>query len=402
MNPALLEAIRFFTRETKIMSGLSVACGSASRLETAEEGTAAGESTVFDLASVTKLFTGLCAMKLREEGLLDFSRPVCDYAPAFAGLRGITVDQLMAFRVVVRTPGRIDACRTREEARACLFAAAPDGVPEKRAYSDIPAMILRYVIEGAAGASLMDCVRSRILWPAGMSETWARVPEERLGDCELYDREHRIEGSRRILREGRRGVPHDPKAAILQGDTGELCGHAGLFSTRGDLVRFCRAVLAGRVVSSESLRAMAVNRTGRRLPDGSFSQFLGLQCNVRHPVQYFSEIPAYMGDQAFGIGGFTGNHLSLDPERGIFAIFLGNRVLNRLTVLLPEEGKTLTDYGLAADGRGFFRWEDGETIPSSVHYVHQKDEHLHRVIAEIMGWPEVPFEPETTNPAPGA
>lgn len=71
---------------------------------------------------------------------------------------------------------------------------------------------------------------------------------------------------------------------------------------------------------------------------------------------------------------------------------LGNRVRNRLTVLVPEQGKTLTDYGLAPDGRGLFHWAEGETVPSSVQYVHQKDDHLHRVIAEIMGWRMIPWE----------
>lgn len=63
----------------------------------------------------------------------------------------------------------------------------------------------------------MDCIRRTVLTPAGMAETWSRVPPPRLDDCECYDGEHRIEGDRRIVRSGRRGVPHDPKAAILQG-----------------------------------------------------------------------------------------------------------------------------------------------------------------------------------------
>ncbi len=400
MNAALLEAVRFFTRETEIMSGLSVACGDGSRLETAWDGTAAGERTVFDLASVTKLFTALCAMKLKEEGLLDFSRPVSAYAPAFRGLSGVTVDQLMSFQLMIRTPGRIDACETRDQAEDCLLAAAPAGLPGRRAYSDIPAMILKYVIEGAAGLPLSECVRRMILLPAGMTETWAEVPEDRLKDCELYDGEHRIEGEKRLVRRGFRGVPHDPKAAVLQGRGGDLCGHAGLFSTRQDLVRFCRAVLAGRVVGEASLREMAVNRTGRPWPEGGYSQYLGRQCYLRHPDQYFSEIPAYMGGWAFGIGGFTGNHLSLDPERGIFTVMLGNRVRDRLTVLIPPEGRTLTDYGLLPDGRGRIRWEDGRLIPSSVQYVHQKDEHLHRVIAEVTGWKPVSWaEAAERNPS---
>ena len=157
------------------------------------------------------------------------------------------------------------------------------------------------------------------------------------------------------------------------------------------MVRFCRAVLERKIIGEESLREMAVNRTGRKRTNGAWTQFLGIQCYVRHPDQYYSEIPCYMGKQAFGIGGFTGNHVSVDPEHDLFAVFLGNRVLNRLTVLVPEEGKTLADYGLNPDGTGFFRWNDGEVIPSSVKYVHQKDEHFHKSVAKALQLPAIDF-----------
>ena len=391
-NSELLKAIQFFTREKAILDGVSVACGAGTGTEGAMDGSVR-ESSIFDLASVTKLFTGLCAMKLKEEGLLDPGRPVFSYDPRFCRLKDTTVRELLTFAVTVRTPVRLDACGNRESAEEALFAstAAPHE-DVRRIYSDIPAMILKYVLEAAAGMTFADCVQKLILEPAGMAETWAAVPPERKKDCVCYDREHRIENGRFILREGwKPGVPHDPKAAVLQGDTGDLCGHAGLFSTRADMVRFCRAVLERRIVGEESLREMAVNRTGRRRANGGWTQFLGVQCYVRHPDQYYSEIPRYMGRSAFGIGGFTGNHVSVDPERNVFAVFLGNRVLNRLTVLVPEEGKNLADYGLNPDGSGFFRWTDGEEIPSSVKYVHQKDEHFHRAAAAALGLPEILF-----------
>ena len=390
----LEEGIRFFTRETQILDGLSAACGAGERMECAMDGAVTGRS-VFDLASVTKLFTGLCVMKLKEKGLLDFGRSVFYYDPRFRNLKEQTVGELMSFAVTVRTPVRLDACGSREEAQEALFAAEGLAEQERRVYSDIPAMVIRYMVEAVSGMPLFEYIRETVLEPAGMTETWARVPAERLADCLSYDREHRIEKGKYILREGLKpGIPHDPKARVLQGDTGNLCGHAGLFSTMPDMIRFCRAVLGEKIVSAESLREMAVNRTGRRRPDGSYTQYLGLQCYVRHPVQYHSEIPVYMGRNAFGIGGFTGNHVSMDPARGLFTVFLGNRVRNRLTMLIPEEGKDLTDYGLNADGSGMFRWTDGEIIPSSVQYVHQKDAHLHRAVAETLGLKEIPFGEE--------
>ena len=397
--PALLEGIRFFTRETEILSDLSVACGDGDRLACAMDGETVRESTVFDLASITKLFTGLCLLRLYEDGALDPRRPVAFYDPRFTHLREASVAEVMTFALSLQTPGRIDACPDRESGLRCLFGTASAGVPGPRAYSDIPAMVLKYVIEAVSGMPMTDCVRELILRPAGMTETWARVPEERLADVMDYSGEYRLErGIPRFRPCLPRGVPHDPKAALLQGDSGDLCGHAGLFSTRNDLIRFCRAILSGKIVSPASLQALAVNRTGRPLEGGGFSQYLGILCYVRHPVQYYSEIPVYMGSRAFGLGGFTGNHLSVDPERGLFTVFLGNRVKNRLTFLLPEEGKTLESYGLRADGVGSVVREDGVRVPSSVHYVHQKDAHLHAAVAAVLGLPEAPFTPAPPVP----
>ena len=393
MSTALEQGIRFFTRETGILSALAAACGTEDRTVTAMDGECA-DTSVFDLASVTKLFTGLCLMKLKEDGMLDFSRPVSFYDPRFENLRDVPVDHLAKFALTLKTPARLDACGSREEAQAALFAAAPAETPDRRIYSDIPAMILKYVIEAAGGLPLMECVRQVVLDPAGMRETWAKVPAGRLADCRIYSPEYRIENGRRTVRTVEPGIPHDPKAAVLQGGTGDLCGHAGLFSTLADMERFCRAVLAQKIVGEESLREIAVNRTGHLREDGTYTQYLGIQCYVRHPVQYWSEIPVYMGSSAFGIGGFTGNHVSMDPKRNRFTIFLGNRVKGRLTVLVPEAGKTLTDYGLNADGSGTYPWEEGLILPSSVKYVHQKDAHLHTAVMETMGFGEIPFGEE--------
>ena len=69
----------------------------------------------------------------------------------------------------------------------------------------------------------------------------------------------------------------------------------------------------------------------------------------------------------------------------MFALFLGNRVQNRLTVLVPETGETITDYDLNPDGTGCILWPDGRRIYSSVNYVYQKDVHFHQAVANEMG-----------------
>lgn len=197
-------------------------------------------------------------------------------------------------------------------------------------------MVIRDVIEGAAqseyGAELTRC----ILRPLEMAETFLHVPEERRTDCISCRGEHRIEQGKHILRtDAQPGIPHDPKAAKLYPD---IMGHAGLFSTQGDMVKFAQGVLREQVVSKKAIRVMARNRTGFRRADGTYQQYLGALCYVKHPVQYFSEIPAYESDEAIGLAGFTGQHMSIDIGTGVFTLFLGNRVMNRLTVLVPEAG----------------------------------------------------------------
>ena len=153
------------------------------------------------------------------------------------------------------------------------------------------------------------------------------------------------------------------------------------------MTRLCQGLLRYEVISRDSLMFMARNRTGYRKADGSWTQFLGSQCYVKHPQQYFSEIPIYESDKAIGLSGFTGHHLSVDVETGVFALFLGNRVLERLTVCIPEQGKSITDYGLHPDGTGCVLWPDGSWVWSSVDYVHHKDAHLHAEVANALGLP---------------
>ena len=388
MNRQLYEAIGFFTEEKRIMPCLSVTCGTADTEHYAlrgvmnETGDLLTEDALFDLASLTKLFTGLLVMKLCEEGRLDLHAFVTRYAPQFRRLGLVTVDQLLGFETGLATPQRVDTQPTAEAARLQLKGIVPQPV-SGRHYSDMHAMVLKYVVEGAGGRSYERLVKEKILQPLGMKDTFCIVPEKERSRCVSFNGEHRIEREKYVLRDNvLPGMPHDPKALRLWPET---CGHAGIFSTRRDMVKLCQGLLQGKVVSRESLLHMAENRTGKKLREGVYTQYLGSQCYVKHPQQYYSEIPVYMSDRAIGLSGFTGHHLAVDMERGIFTLFLGNRVMNRLTVLLPGEGRSLEDWGLNPDGTGEITWTDGSRVPSSVNYVHQKDAHLHSVVQQVLG-----------------
>ena len=388
----LEDSVAFFTEETSVLASLDLCCGSAKGTFRALGGVrnlageAVTEHAIYDLASLTKLFTGVLVMRLHEQGRLDLESPVTGYAPMFSALSQVSVDQILGFEISLQTPERVDQEDTPANAKKTLFACQAQPHTGTRMYSDMHAMVLRYVLEGAGGLAYMDLLRQEILEPLGIRGVYARIPAEKQEQCVSCDREHRIEGTRWILREGiAPGTPHDPKCRALMDGEEQCAGHAGLFADMESMVAFAEGMLAGKILSRDALRAMARNRTGKQLPDGRYTQYLGSQCYVRHPQQVHSEVPVFMSDHAMAVSGFTGHHLSLDPESGCYVIALGNRVLNRLTVVVPETGRQLTDYGLDPNGRGSVIWPDGECIPSSVHYVYLRDAHMHRAVADTIG-----------------
>ena len=406
MDERLKDNMRFLCDESRMLTGVTVAYGTPVHSEwtqygRAQELTRTGSGflpavrplqpdTIYDLASLTKLFTAVVTLALVESGRLSLDEFVGQIDPRFAGLRHVTVGDVLGFRVSLQTPGRIDAAPSREAGLSRLFAMSVCPTPAIRIYSDMNAMAIKYIIEAKTGMSLFEAIRTWILTPAGMQETFAVVPEALRSRCVCYNYEHRIEGDNWILRtDVPCGAPHDPKALLLSDGGRDLCGHAGLFSTRKDMVRFAQALLSGELLRPETLCEIGVNRTGFSHGDGTYRQYLGYLCFSKHPLQRLSEVPHWMGARSIGLSGFTGNHLSLDPDAGRFVLFLGNRCHGRVSHIVPPEGKDLSAYGLDARGVGLVRWSDGRLVPSSAKYVYFKDEMLHAPIESRMralGW----------------
>ena len=406
MDKQLEANMRFLCDESRMLTGVTVAYGTPTYSEWAQYGRAQeimltengfvpavrplDPDTIYDLASLTKLFTAVVTLALVEGGRLSPDEYVGQIDPRFVCLQNVTVGDVLGFRVSLQTPGRIDNAPTREEGLERLFGVSVCPTPAIRVYSDMNAMVIKYVIEAKTGLSLFDAIQTWILSPAGMPETFAAVPEELRSRCVCYNYEHRIEGERFILRtDPPCGLPHDPKALLL-GDGGrDLCGHAGLFSTRKDMVRFAQALLSGELIRRETLCEIGVNRTGFSHGDGTYRQYLGYLCFAKHPLQRLSEVPHWMGERSIGLSGFTGNHLSIDPDAERFVLFLGNRCHGRVSHIVPPEGMDLAAYGLNERGVGLVKWNDGRMVPSSAKYVYFKDEMLHAPIESRMralGW----------------
>lgn len=397
------QGLERLTKEWGMMSGASVSYGTAGRSRTCSAGYAqealyrggsfvpAGkaitENSLYDLASLTKVFTSVAMLRLIERGKISFDDGIGQIDPRFNHLRKVSIYDTLTYQAVLRSPERIDDQPDADEAERMIFACRRIGGPEpKKLYSDMNALICKYLIESASGLRFEDYLSGHIFLPLGMNDTYAAVPDDRIGDCLNYNYEHRISGGKYLLSDIiSPGLPHDPKARLLTAGRKGLCGHAGIFSSAQDMVQFAQGLLSGALLSRKMLLEIGKNRTGRT--GGPYRQYLGYLCFSKSAVQHLSEVPSWMGERAFGQAGYTGNHLAIDPELGVFDLLLGNRCHMRVSAIEPEN--LAEDLGLSRDGVGSVPWPDGRSVRSSVRYVYQKDNLIHMPVLrrlKELGW----------------
>lgn len=346
------------------------------------------DDTVYDIASLSKPFTLVAALQLVERGRMGFEDDIARLDARFGALQGCKLIDLLTYEAVLKTPQRVDAQPNLAAAKKQVFLTYRAAEEGAKLYSDMNALVLKYLVEAVSGKPYHKYLEDMVWSPLGMTETWMKVPQERRECLMDYNFEHRIiQGHYQLLDMNAPGLPHDPKARLLGDDGNDLAGHAGIFSTARDMCRFAMGLLSGSLVSHEMLHLIGINRTGRHEPGRPYRQYMGLICFSKSAVERLSEVPPWMGRKAFALSGYTGNHLAIDPELGVFDLFLGNRCHNRVSVVEPKEAAV--HLGLKPDGTGEVTWPDGRRVKSSFQYVYQKDAMLHAPVKACLlkaGW----------------
>ncbi len=274
--------------------------------------------SIFDLASLTKpVATATAVMLLVERGKLKLEAPVADYLPEFAvrGKAKVTLNQLLLHRSGLIADNPIeDYLHGKQVAveRICNLGLLAAPGTEFR-YSDVGYILLGWLVERADGRPLEVFCREEIFAPLGMSDT-GFSPAESLRP--------RIAPTGPLVDRWLRGEVHDPRARALGG----VAGHAGLFSTAGDLARWCRMLLAGGALDGQRvLQRRTVARMLRPswLPDGSAGRALGLDVDSVYSSPRGSVFPR---GRSLGHSGFTGPALWMDLQSETFVIFLCSRL----------------------------------------------------------------------------
>jgi len=280
----------------------------------------AAEDTVYDLASVSKLFTSILAVQQMERGTLELEATVASYLPDFAGggKQDITIRQLLTHTSGFRAWIPLYNAPTREAKLQLIWDEAPLNPPgTKYLYSDLNLISLQLVLEKITGRTLDTLLHDEITAPLGMRRTRYNPPASwKPGIAATEDARLPWSGLNRGLVWGE---VHDENAYSLGG----VAGHAGVFSCAWDLAILGRTLLNGGAYgSARILRPETV--------DLMFTDFNTAFPGDEHGLGFELYQHWYMGAMATprtaGHTGFTGTSLVLDPTTDSFLIVLGNSV----------------------------------------------------------------------------
>jgi serine-type D-Ala-D-Ala carboxypeptidase len=275
--------------------------------------------TIYDIASLTKMFTATAVLRLGDAGVLDLHAPVAAYLPGFQA------HEVTIWHLLTHTSGldiRLSALRHagRDALLETVHNLKPAHPPGSVvAYTNVNSLLLGEVVGRLHGAGLDRALRDLVIAPLGLRDTCFCPPNDlktQIAPTEVDDawRGGLVHGS-----------VHDESAHALGG----IAGHAGLFSSTSDIYRFCLAWLAAldeppaansSAAGTPFLRPDTVRRAMSNQTPG-LSAACGLGWMIDRP-NFMGPSPAGM----VGHTGFTGPAMLIAPVSGIIVVLLSNRV----------------------------------------------------------------------------
>ncbi len=287
--------------------------------KTKENGEKVDEYTRFDIASVTKLFTTTLALKLSEEGKFSLDRLVSSYKGGKYKYLNIPAEEMAKYYYELRTPGRLDDVFSKNELNKRLSETSV--VKEKTfVYSDIPFIILKDIIPDS-------------------DEYFKKYFND---EMKMLNTSYDYFGFLTGGEEDELNMVHDPKARVME-RYGINPGHAGVFSTSRDLVKFSDALRNG-FLSDDSLRKMITpvvktpmlldengnpvmkkDKNGNATDPIRISRAMGVYIKNPEGIRV-NELPASVSDTAFAMTGFTGSHMVVDLKNDLTTNILANPI----------------------------------------------------------------------------
>jgi CubicO group peptidase (beta-lactamase class C family) len=280
-------------------------------------------STLFDMASVTKVVsTTSTALVLNQHDQIELDTAASSYDSKFQH-EAVKVRDLLLHKSGLPAYKRFEkTCRSIEESEDALYALSlREAVPPKTEYSCMGFMIMQRVIQNVTEKTLADTVKELVWDPLGMNRTTYNpgkavrplcAPTETIPDWRREIEDER--GYERVNEEFVQGGVHDPAAFMMGG----ISGNAGVFSSANDMALWAQELASG----GDKIFSPLVLAEWRRRQAEDSSRGLGFDTKSSRN----SSAGRRFDIKSFGHSGYTGTCVWIDPTNKIFGVLLTNRV----------------------------------------------------------------------------
>lgn len=313
-----------------------------------ETGSFVDADTQFDVASMTKILTGISFMQMVEKKLISLDDPICREFPELNTVKPIEKEGQVIGYCDASEITWLDALThttgmgwTREKNRPSLphidkgledifrlpFAYQPR---TKVVYSDLPIILMGIAMERILDKPLDDIVDETIIAPLNLNNTsFRRISNKDNDFSNVSPTEYDV-----VFRKKRIwGEVHDENAFLMDG----VSAHAGIFSTAEDMCKL--AIAYAECLNHDGIikKETAIQMITEQVENDGDRRGLMWQLSGCLPTSY----TRYLSLPSYGHAGFTGCFLWNDPVRRLSVVFLSNDIYNgrerrRLFLYRPE------------------------------------------------------------------
>ncbi|MGW5617449.1 serine hydrolase domain-containing protein [Streptomyces sp. NPDC003877] len=272
---------------------------------TSVEGHGPDDTVQYRIGSITKTFTAVLVMRLRDEGLLALGDPLEKHLPG-TGAGEVTIAQLLAHTggLAAESPApwweRTSGSLRPELSDVLGEQPFLHPVGRRHHYSNPGYTLLGALVEELRGTSWEEALRREVLDPLGLDRTSVRPRAPHAGGWAVH-----------------------PWADVLlpepAEDLGRMAAAGQLWSTTADLARFASFLVRGdeRVLGPESLREMRTPSAPAEAVDVMSGDAYGLGMQIQH--RHGRLLVGHSGS----LPGFLAN-VSISVEDDVAAVVLAN------------------------------------------------------------------------------
>lgn len=274
--------------------------------------------SLFDLASITKLFVSTALLALFDQRRVALDDPITGVLPEYAGLDPRRA--LVTFRHLLTHASGLPAhVNFRDElgakaviARVCAtpLSAAPGTTVT---YSDLGFMLVGEAVARVADQPLDEAVRALVCEPLQLVDIFYRPQRDQISQIVCTEKDA---WRKRLLR----GEVHDENCWAMGG----VAGHAGLFGPARDVAELGEMYRLGGAIGARRTLMRPTASAATREQAAATDERRGLGWALKAGDQH--SCGALLSWNSYGHTGYTGTSLWVDPDRDLTVVLLTNRV----------------------------------------------------------------------------